>query len=133
MNRAVGFETTEVIGQGGQNSSTLVGKLGYEKLSVDRQQIHLDYGNRQVTVRDFSENRFDGLDALGEIVFADFSEGDFLSGTSNAASGVLASQSMRAQNFGLLEARTQSGSAAEYEIGLVDYLFMLDGNWSSRR
>jgi hypothetical protein len=32
----------------------------------------------------------------------------------------------------MLEARTASGQNAEYEVGLVDYLFMLDGTWTER-
>ncbi|MEZ6092970.1 MAG: hypothetical protein R3C03_01855 [Pirellulaceae bacterium] len=130
--RSVGFETTNIDGRGGQDFGNLLGNVGFERFTADANQSRMEVGNHEINLTDVETTQFDGVDQIGEIIFADFSEGDLLLGDDEAVTGFINGNTIHARNIGMLEAQTESGSSSEYELGLVDYLFMLNGNWNRR-
>lgn len=131
-NRSVGFENVEVNGRGGQDSVRIVGAAGAKSLWAGVDEIRFNSTAGQIRLTQVEQLNYSGVDKLGEIIFADFSEDDLLTASSNSVSAQIANLRVNAEDIGFLTASTKESHASQFEIAAVDFLFMLDGQWHRR-
>jgi Subtilase family len=130
--RAVGFDNVAINGRGGEDTVRIIGSAGAKSLYADLDEVNFSSGAGQIRLTAVEQVNYSGVDQLGEIVFADFSEGDLLTAKSNSVSAQIANLKINAEDISFLTASTKESHTSEFEIAAVDFLFMLDGQWHRR-
>ncbi len=132
INRAVGFSDIVVDAGGGEDSASIVARGNGKTLFANRQEVRISQADRSIRLQDFEQVQYQGQDAIGQIVFADFSEEDDLVLRPESVAAKVGNTAIEAQGFDFLSAAARLGNIAQYEATTVDYLFMLDGRWQRR-
>lgn len=131
-NRAVGFSDVVVDAGGGEDAAKIVARGNGKTLFANRQEVRLSQTDRSIRMQAFEQVQYQGQDAIGQIVFADFSEEDDLVLRPESVVAKVGNTAIQAQGFDFLSAAARLGNVARYEATAVDYLFMLDGRWQRR-
>lgn len=132
LNRVVGAEQVNADGWAGNDSSTLVGSNGKERLTSSNGALLLQRAIEELTVRNLGKVDFDGNGGPDEVVFAQLGQDANLLGSGNRVRLESLKQTIEAVNFGLLSAKAAAHQGANYELQSVDYLFTLEGNWKKK-
>ncbi|MEQ1904025.1 MAG: S8 family serine peptidase [Pirellulaceae bacterium] len=130
--RAVDFDNVAINGRGGEDAVRIVGSAGAKSLFADLDEVNFTSATGQIRMTAVEQVNYSGVDQLGEIVFADFSEGDLLTAKSTSVSAQIANLRINAEDVSFLTASTKASHTSEFEIAAVDFLFMLDGEWHRR-
>jgi hypothetical protein len=130
--RAVGFDNVAINSRGGEDAVRIVGSAGAKSLYADLDEVNFTSATGQIRMTAVEQVNYSGVDQLGEIVFADFSEDDLLTAKSTSVSAQIANLKINAEDISFLTASTKESHTSEFEIAAVDFLFMLDGQWQRR-
>ena len=132
MRRAVGFDTVDVDTRLGDDASFMRGSEAREILTADDELVEFRTVLQEVRLANMETSRFHGNGGADEVIFSNFEELDLLSAIGDKATAYLDRHRVIAEDFAMLIAETENGATGSYDIGAVDYLFMLRGNWQSQ-
>ena len=134
IRRVVGFQELNVDLKQGSNQTVLQSENHLtETLHVNSQRVKLENAVRQLEVKGSSNTRFSGSGSgsgSGDRVILE--ELNLLTAVGNRAVGYLNQHKVTAEDFATLEAKSIDTAMAEYELDIVDFQYLLRGNWQPR-
>ncbi|MFK7765742.1 MAG: S8 family serine peptidase [Mariniblastus sp.] len=124
-----GVESSELDLLEGLDIAFLTGSDGRETLMASYNDIEFETTLQMLRMTNVETSNFDGNGGNDEV---EFGELDLLESIGDKATAYLKDQSVIAENFALLEARSVENAIAEYDLEAVDYLYMLRGKWAKK-
>lgn len=129
FNRVVGFDRVTVDTGSGSDIVNLQGNQEREVLRVNQQELEYQTVMQELRVRGMDATHYDGNGGDDELIFSEFETLDLLDAVGDGATAYLRNHVVNAEDFALLEASTAAGETALRDVGAVDYLFMMRGDW----
>jgi hypothetical protein len=129
VRRIVGFHRTEVDLGLGNDSVRYQGSAQSESLRVQRAQTEFNTTQQNVIVKNARESTFIGGGGNDQAILEEL---NLLEGLGSRAVAYLENHRVTAENMSFLEARSVDQAMAEYDLEMVDFQYLLGGNWRTR-
>ncbi len=124
--RIIGFHRTDVDLMAGNDQVTYRGSESSETLRVRRTESEYRTDAQTVQVKNATSTLMRGNGGGDRIVFEEL---DLLQGLGSKAVGFLNQHKVTAEQISALEARSVENAIAEYDLDIVDFQYLLYGNW----
>jgi hypothetical protein len=124
-----GFETNDIRGGGGVDFAMANGTNQVDNLYVNGNHTQLWGTGYHNHFREFKNTLVDTKGGADLAVFEEFGCNDSLSGSSNELVAKVNQSNIRAWGLAWLDAYSKDDEVSNDEIGAVDYLFALHGQW----
>lgn len=126
---ANGFETIDTRGGGGVDQANVQGTSGVDYLVVQGLHAQLSGTGYNNHFRNFQDTQVDTGAGDDEALFYELGQYDQLCGDGNELEATVNQSHIRAWGFTWLEAFSRDNEVSNEEMGAVNYLFELHGQW----
>jgi hypothetical protein len=126
---ADGFQRVNVDLGNGHDIANFMGSSQVETLHVNRTETDFQNMRQRVVVTNSDETRFSGSGDNDELILEQL---NLLQSLGDQAVAFLDQHRITAQDIAFLEARSVDDAMAEYDLDVVDFQYLLRGNWRPR-
>jgi hypothetical protein len=127
--RVIGFHRTNVDLGSGSDHALYQGSSQSETFRVRQSQTEFTTNQQTLTVKNARESRFVGGGGSDQVIFEEL---NLLQGLGNRATAYLNQYKVTAEDIAFLEASSVDNAMAEYDLEIVDFQYLLRGNWRPR-
>lgn len=132
MIRTVGIGNVQFDGGLGNDSSSLTGSNGSDRLIADDHETTFSTNRIEARYSNVESTNFDGNGGIDDVFIDDIRTLDVMSSLGDRAIAVLNNHRVHAEDFDFLEANAVEDAIADYDMERVDFESVLRGNWKPR-